>query len=106
MPSIKFIDPAGNEHLASAETGQSVMQAAVNNAVPGILADCGGGCACATCHAYVDEEWADLIPAPGPLESDMLACVSDRRSNSRLTCQIKVSSDMDGMVVLVADNAI
>jgi ferredoxin, 2Fe-2S len=106
MPIVKFIDLEGVEHQVEAKAGESVMKAATENMIPGIVADCGGSCVCATCHAYLDEAWIDHVPPPESLEIDMLTCVNDRRPNSRLTCQIKLSDQMNGIVVQVAQNEI
>lgn len=106
MPVVKFIDLEGVEHQVEARVGESVMQAATENMVPGIVADCGGSCVCATCHAYIDDTWLDRLRPAESLESDMLTCVNDRRPNSRLTCQIKLTDAMDGIVVHVAENEI
>jgi 2Fe-2S ferredoxin len=99
MPIIRFIQPDGSEAAASANVGESVMQAAVNHQVPGILGDCGGSCSCATCHAYVDEAWLGHMPTAEPYEIDMLTCAMGVRENSRLTCQINVTPELDGLVV-------
>ncbi|MGF6266322.1 2Fe-2S iron-sulfur cluster-binding protein [Paraburkholderia youngii] len=99
MPLIRFIQPDGSEAAVSATVGDSVMQTAVNNQIPGILGDCGGSCSCATCHAYVDEAWSSHMPAAEPYEVDMLTCAMDVRENSRLTCQIFVTPELDGLVV-------
>jgi 2Fe-2S ferredoxin len=99
MPVIKFIESTGKEHRVEAQSGQSVMQAATANQVPGILGDCGGSCSCATCHGYVDEEWLNRVPQPETHELDMLTCAADVMPNSRLTCQIPVTVDLDGLVI-------
>ena len=99
MPTIRFVQSNGTEQAVHAELGQSVMQAAVNNQVPGILGDCGGSCSCATCHGYVDEAWNDRMPPPEGYETDMLSCAMDVRPNSRLTCQLNVTPDLDGLVI-------
>lgn len=99
MPKITFIDPDGTERTIEAETGATVMEAAVNNDVPGILATCGGSCSCATCHVYVAPDWFERL---GPLsleELDMLDTAHDLEPNSRLSCQIMVTPDIDGLVV-------
>jgi 2Fe-2S ferredoxin len=105
MPIIRFIQPDGSEAVASANVGESVMQSAVNHQVPGILGDCGGSCSCATCHAYVDEAWVGHMPAAAPYEIDMLTCAIDVRKNSRLTCQINVTPELDGLVVRLPSTA-
>ena len=77
------------------------MEAAIDNDVPGIVAECGGSCSCATCHVYVNPEWAERLPPPDALEDGMLDCVIDRQPNSRLSCQIQVNDSLDGMHVRV-----
>lgn len=99
MPVIKFVATDGTEHRVEAESGQSVMQAATANQVPGILGDCGGSCSCATCHAYVGEEWLSRMPQPESHELAMLTCAADVMPNSRLTCQIPVTAELDGLVI-------
>ena len=89
--------------IEDAATGVSLMEVARANGVDGILGDCGGGCACATCHVYVDPEWQDVVGLPDPIEEMTLDMVSDiHRSNSRLCCQISLSPEMDGLKVSVA----
>lgn len=99
MPTIIFVQHDGSEQRVHAEVGQSVMQVATNNGVPGVLGDCGGNCSCATCHGYVDKAWAMRMPSAQPYESDMLCCASDQTDDSRLTCQIIVTPDLDGLVI-------
>ena len=99
MPTITFIDVQGTSRSVEAPAGWSVMEAAVKNNVPGIEAECGGACACATCHVYVDEAWLDRVGGAQPMEADMLDFASDMRSNSRLSCQIRIAPDLDGLVV-------
>lgn len=99
MPTIIFAQHDGSEQRVHAEVGQSVMQAAINNSVPGILGDCGGNCSCATCHGYLDKAWIANIPAAKPYEIDMLSCASDLSADSRLTCQIIVTPELDGLVI-------
>lgn len=99
MPKITYIEHNGKEHVVEAPVGQTVMEAAVKHAVPGIDADCGGACACATCHVYVDEAWRARTGEPSPMEEDMLDFGFDVRSNSRLSCQIKMTAELDGLVV-------
>lgn len=99
MPTIRFIQHDGSERSVEASSGQSLMQAAVENMVPGILADCGGGCACATCHSYVDDAWLARLPAPSDDETMMLDGSLHTRPNSRLSCQVKLSDELDGMIV-------
>jgi 2Fe-2S ferredoxin len=99
MPKITYVTQAGQQTTLDVSVGMSVMRAAVANAVPGIDADCGGSCACATCHVYVDAAWVDRVPAPEGAEKDMLDFVLDRQPNSRLSCQIEVTEALDGLVV-------
>jgi len=104
MPKITFIDYEGTERSVDANIGDSVMEAATSNDVPGIDADCGGACACATCHLYVDEAWVDIVGKPEDLEAEMLDVAEDVRDNSRLSCQIKVTEAMDGLVVVTPES--
>lgn len=99
MTKILFVEHDGSEHPVDAEAGSTVMLAAVTNGVPGIDADCGGACSCATCHVYVNEEWLDKLEEISPMEEAMLSLSSDRKENSRLSCQIKVTEEIDGLVV-------
>ena len=99
MVKVTFVEPDGSERTLDGDQGFSVMELAVRNGVAGIAADCGGACACATCHVYVDEAWREKVGAPTPMEEDMLDFGFDVRPNSRLSCQIKVSDDLDGLTV-------
>ncbi len=99
MPKITYIEHSGQEHTVDGENGVSVMEAAVKNMVPGIDADCGGACACATCHVYVDEAWLDKVGKPEAMEESMLDFAAEPKSNSRLSCQISISDELDGLVV-------
>src|ERR1700748_1191977 len=99
MAKIRFVDHSGETRIIDVENGATVMEAAIRNSIPGIEAECGGACACATCHVYVDEAWAGKVGAPTPMEEDMLDFGFDVRPNSRLSCQIKVSDELDGLVV-------
>ena len=101
MPKITYIEHDGTAHTVEAIAGLSVMRGAVDNNVPGIDADCGGECACATCHVYVDQEWLGVTrtPVPGSQEASMLSFAALAQPNSRLSCQIKVSEALDGLVV-------
>lgn len=98
MPRIVFVEAGGRRHEVEAKLGESVMQAATGNLVPGIVADCGGSCCCATCHAYVDPPWAARMPRIGADEANMLDGVVEPRPGSRLTCQIAVTETLDGAV--------
>lgn len=99
MPKITFIQPSGVDIEVDATVGTSLMQTAIDNMVDGILADCGGSCSCATCHCYIDEKFIDKLPEPSSTEDSMLDFVVEPQDNSRLSCQVIVSDDMDGMVV-------
>jgi 2Fe-2S ferredoxin len=99
MAKITYIDVGGTARSVEAPAGGTVMEAAVRNNIPGIDAECGGACACATCHVYVDEAWLEKVGSPEPMEADMLDFASDVRSNSRLSCQIRMKPELDGLVV-------
>ena len=99
MPTIIYIEYNGTAHPVDVPVGRSVMQGAIDNNVPGIDADCGGECACATCHVYVADDWRAKVGEPSPMEEDMLDFGYDVRPNSRLSCQIKVTDELDGLVV-------
>ncbi|MBU1358539.1 MAG: (2Fe-2S)-binding protein [Gammaproteobacteria bacterium] len=102
MTRIHFIQPDGRDQAVEATPGQSVMQAAIGAAVPGIVADCGGACSCATCHGYVDDAWTSRVPPPTDDEAEMIdAGCLDVLPSSRLTCQIKLTADMDGLVIRI-----
>src|SRR4051812_35845203 len=103
MTKISYIAFDGTRFDVDAENGSTVMENAIRNAIPGILAECGGACACATCHVYVDEAWAEKTGSPSPMEEDMLDFAFDVRPTSRLSCQIKVSNELDGLVVTVPE---
>ena len=103
MPKITFITHDGAQHVVDADTGTSVMNAAIDNLVPGIDADCGGECSCATCHVYVNADWMDTVGVPADREEEMLDLNPERESNSRLSCQIPVSDALDGLVVNVPE---
>ncbi|WP_296630474.1 2Fe-2S iron-sulfur cluster-binding protein [Rhodoluna sp.] len=103
MPKVTYILPDGSETTLDARDGDSVMETAVKNGVRGIVAECGGACACATCHVFVADEFADVVGGPGEVEDDMLdGAVTDRREHSRLSCQIKMCADFDGLRVTIA----
>ena len=99
MPKITFIDASGATHEIDAEVGATVMETAIRNGVSGIEAECGGACACATCHVHVDEAWRAIVGEPSPMEEDMLDFGYDVQPNSRLSCQIKVTAELDGLIV-------
>ena len=99
MINITFIDPEGTARTVEAEAGATVMETALRNDIPGIVAECGGACACATCHVHVAEQWKDAVGEPSPMEEDMLDFAFDVRPTSRLSCQIRVTPELDGLVV-------
>jgi ferredoxin, 2Fe-2S len=99
MVKITYIEHDGTSHEIEAEEGQSVMEAAIQNMVPGIDADCGGACACATCHVYVEQAWREKAGKPESMEDSMLDFAQEKQENSRLSCQIKVTKELDGLVV-------
>ena len=99
MPKITYIDHQDNSKTIEVENGLTVMEGAVQNNIPGIDADCGGGMACATCHVYVQEDWFNKIPKKEDGEEDMLDMAFQPKKNSRLSCQIIVSDEIDGLVV-------
>lgn len=103
MPKITFIENNGTSHEIEAEVGSTVMETAIRNMVPGIEAECGGALACATCHVYVDEAWREKTGSASEMEEDMLDFAYDVRPESRLSCQIKVTEDLDGLVVRVPE---
>lgn len=104
MPKIIFITSGGERHEVEAENGYTVMEAAINNNIEGIVAECGGACACATCHSYISDEWINRLPEMDDMEDSMLDAAYERRDNSRLTCQLEIKDDWDGLVVNVAEN--
>lgn len=106
MHKVVFIDPAGVRHDVLAPPGRNLMQVALDNNVPGILGDCGGSCSCATCHCYVDSEWAARLPARNETEAFMLEGVPQPRETSRLCCQIKASAELDGIVLQLPDEQV
>ncbi|HEV3396557.1 MAG TPA: 2Fe-2S iron-sulfur cluster-binding protein [Xanthobacteraceae bacterium] len=99
MAKITYIDAAGVARTVDGEIGSTVMETAIKNGVPGIEAECGGACACSTCHVYVDEAWREKTGEPSPMEEDMLDFAFEVKPNSRLSCQIKVTEALDGLVV-------
>jgi ferredoxin, 2Fe-2S len=103
MPKITFFEHDGTRHDVEATAGQSLMRAAVDSGVPGIDADCGGECACATCHVYVDPAWFDKTGARSDMEQSMLSFAAVTQDNSRLSCQIVVDDALDGLVVRLPD---
>ena len=103
MTKITFVESDGTRISTEAEIGSSVMETAIRNDVPGIVAECGGACTCATCHVYVGADWVEKTGVPSPMEEDMLDFAFEVRPNSRLSCQIIVKEELDGMEVEVPE---
>jgi 2Fe-2S ferredoxin len=101
MAKITFVTAEGQPIETEGQNGATVMETAIMNSVPGIVAECGGACTCATCHVYVDEDWTDVVGPPSHMEEDMLDFAFDVKSSSRLSCQIKVRDELDGLKVHV-----
>ena len=99
MPKITFIEHDGKTRTVDAPVGTTVMENAIRSGVPGIVAECGGACSCATCHVHIDEAWMGKVGPPSPMEEDMLDFAFDVRPTSRLSCQIKMTDELDGLVV-------
>ena len=99
MPKITYIEHNGTEHTVDLAEGLTIMEGAVNNGIPGIEGDCGGACACSTCHVYVDPAWTDKVKEQEEMEVDMLDFAFEPKENSRLGCQLPVTAQMDGMIV-------
>ena len=99
MPKITYVEHSGKEHTVDVPEGQSVMEGAIKNAIPGIDADCGGACACATCHVYVDPAFFERTGTPSSMEQSMLDFANEVEETSRLSCQIKVTAALDGLIV-------
>lgn len=104
MAKITYIEHSGTEHEMEVPAGWSVMEGAVKNGIPGIEADCGGACACATCHVYVDRDWFAKTGEISAMEESMLEFAEDVEENSRLSCQIRVTEDLDGLTVRMPKN--
>ena len=106
MPKITYIEYNGKEHIVDVPIGLSVMEGAVQNDIPGIDADCGGSMACATCHVYVKEEWFNKLPPKEDGEEDMLDMAFEPKKNSRLSCQLIVTDQLEGLVVNLPEKQI
>ncbi|WP_373096162.1 2Fe-2S iron-sulfur cluster-binding protein [Zhongshania sp.] len=104
MAKITYIEFTGEEHVLDLEIGTSIMQGAVDNSVQGITADCGGACSCATCHVYVEPEWLNKLGDKSEMEEILLEEVCQPQANSRLSCQLKVSADLEGMIVRLPES--
>lgn len=106
MAKITYIEFDGTPHVVDVSSGLSVMEGAVDNNIPGIEAECGGACSCATCHVYVDAAWIAKTGTPDHLERDMLESAYDIQETSRLSCQIQVSDELDGLIVRMPEHQI
>mgnify|MGYP001228660458 FL=1 len=106
MAKVTFIDFQGNTKTINVENGLSVMEGAIQNDVPGIDADCGGSMACATCHVYVEEKWLNKLPKPEDGEVDMIDMAFEPKKNSRLSCQITISDELDGLVINIPEKQV
>lgn len=104
MPKITYIDASGEERTVEGKNGMTVMETAIKHNIPGIDADCGGACACATCHVYVDETFTDKVGKPSAMEQSMLDFAENVQENSRLSCQIKIRDDLDGLRVTTPES--
>ncbi|MFT3722051.1 MAG: 2Fe-2S iron-sulfur cluster-binding protein [Hyphomonadaceae bacterium] len=104
MPKITYIDSSGNERTVEGKNGMTVMETAIKHNIPGIDADCGGACACATCHVYVDGAFTDKVGKPSAMEQSMLDFAENVKENSRLSCQIKIRDDLDGLKVTTPES--
>jgi 2Fe-2S ferredoxin len=106
MVRISFIEANGSEHVVDAKVGNSLMEAAVHNGIRSMLAECGGACSCATCHVYIDPQWAAAVGEPGGVEKEMLEMAVARTACSRLACQVMVRADLDGLVARIPENQV
>jgi len=106
MPTITFVQQDGSKQTVEAKSGQTAMEAAIANTVPGIVAECGGACSCATCHVYVDDAWSERVGGPSEMEEDMLDFAFDVRPTSRLSCQIRLTDELDGLVLHVPEEQV
>lgn len=104
MAKITYIEFNGTEHAVDVKSGLSVMEGAIKNNIPGIDADCGGACACATCHVYVDEAWREQAGTASAMEESMLDFAQNVEPNSRLSCQIRVTDALDGLIVRMPED--
>ncbi len=104
MPLVTYIEHDGRTYEIHVESGHTVMQGAVENMIDGIVAECGGSCSCATCHCYVDEAWWGKVGEPDDIEKDMIECTVEPRPTSRLSCQIQMSDELDGLIVRLPES--
>ena len=104
MPTVIYSDKSGERHEVEVDAGYTLMEGAFNQQIDGMVAECGGAAACGTCHVYVAERWLSSLPPVEDMEDSMLFMVNDRRDNSRLSCQIHMSDELDGIELEIADN--
>ncbi len=105
MPKVIFKDHSGSElETVEVDSGSSLMQAAIDNGIDGITAECGGACSCATCHCYIGEPWIGKTSAPSDMEKELLLCVVDPKGNSRLACQVNVTDELNGVEVIIPES--
>jgi ferredoxin, 2Fe-2S len=104
MPKVTYIEHSGKEHVAEVPEGWSLMEGAVKNLIPGIDADCGGACACATCQVFVDLGWLAKLPTKTDMEETMLDFAPEQKPNSRLSCQVRMTAELDGIVLRLPKN--
>lgn len=104
MALVKFVTHDGDIREVHVEPGTSLMHAAVDNGIDAVVAECGGACSCATCHVYIDERWIGKLEGPGEIEKEMLDCVLEPADNSRLGCQVKVTEELDGIIVRLPES--
>lgn len=104
MPKVTYVDVNGTRTECDVASGISVMEGAIQNGIEGILAICGGSCACSTCHSYIDDAWVEKVGKPDEIEDSTLELAFERKPSSRLTCQIEMTDALDGLVVHVAQN--
>jgi 2Fe-2S ferredoxin len=106
MPKITFVEANGTKHAVDTTVGQSVMQTAVNSIVPGITGECGGNCSCATCHVYIEAPWSERVPPPSSDEQAMVECALHIRPTSRLGCQVKVTPELENLIVHLPESQV
>jgi len=104
MPKLTYIEHSGREHVVEGTAGQTVMETAIKHNVPGIVAECGGACSCATCHVYVDAAWREVTGEPSQMEEDMLDFAFEMRPESRLSCQLRITDAFDGLIVRIPEH--
>jgi 2Fe-2S ferredoxin len=106
MPKVVFIEHGGARREVEVPVGHSIMEGAVRHGIDGIVAECGGSCTCATCHVFIEPSWREIVGPPNDLEQAMLEALSTARENSRLSCQIKVTSELDGVEIQLPEDQI